>query len=143
MWPHACPTRARPLRGALIASAVRGALCALAPAEVEGEEWGEFAHLPSTRFTDFAEIRLEIERETERTTGRNKGISKAPIYLKIYSPHVLNLTMVDLPGITKVPVGDQPNDIETQIRAMCTEYTSNPSSIILAVTAANQDIANR
>ena len=38
-------------------------------------------------------------------TGKNKGISKIPINLKIYSPHVLNLTLVDLPGITKVPTG--------------------------------------
>ena len=40
--------------------------------------------------------------ETDRLTGTNKGISSVPIYLKIYSPHVLNLTLVDLPGLTKV-----------------------------------------
>lgn len=116
--------------------------CVTVPSDVDSDEWGEFAHLPSTRFSDFAEIRAEIERETERTTGRNKGISKSPIHLKIYSPHVLNLTVVDLPGITKVPVGDQPTDIEMQIRTMCHEYISNPSSVILAVSAANTDIAN-
>lgn len=43
---------------------------------------------------------------------------------------------------TKVPVGDQPQDIEKQIHAMCFEYVSNPNAIILAVTAANQDLAN-
>ena len=37
--------------------------------------------------------------------GKNKGISKISINLKIFSPHVLNLTLVDLPGITKVPTG--------------------------------------
>ena len=59
----------------------------------------------------------------------------------MYSPHVLTLTLVDLPGITKVPVGDQPDDIENQVREMCVKYISNPNSIILAVTAANTDIA--
>ena len=54
---------------------------------------------------------------------------------------MLTLTLVDLPGITKVPVGDQPEDIELQIREMCLKYISNPNSIILAVTAANTDIA--
>jgi len=49
---------------------------------------------------------------------------------------------VDLPGITKVPTGDQPEDVEEQIRAMCHEFTSNPNAIILAVTAANQDLVN-
>ena len=46
-----------------------------------------------------------------------------------------------MPGITKVPVGDQPDDIEIQVREMCLRYISNPNSIILAVTAANTDLA--
>lgn len=62
----------------------------------------EFLHLPGTKFFNFAEIREEIIRETERLTGNNKGISSKSINLRIYSPFVLNLTMVDLPGITKV-----------------------------------------
>uniref|UniRef100_A0A674JUU1 Dynamin-type G domain-containing protein n=1 Tax=Terrapene triunguis TaxID=2587831 RepID=A0A674JUU1_9SAUR len=97
--------------------------------------------VPSQTFTDFDEIRQEIETETERTTGTNKGISPEPLYLKIYSPHVLNLTLVDLPGITKVPVGDQPPDIEGQVREMILSYVSNPNCLILAVTAANTDMA--
>ena len=105
-------------------------------------EWGEFLHLPGQRFYDFNEIRAEIQRETERVTGKNKGISSKTINLKIFSPNVLNLTLVDLPGITKVPTGDQPEDVEEQIRAMCYEFISNPNAIILAVTAANSDLAN-
>ncbi|XP_060678385.1 dynamin-1-like protein isoform X2 [Hemiscyllium ocellatum] len=92
-------------------------------------------------FTDFDEIRQEIESETERVTGVNKGISPEPIHLKIYSSSVLNLTLIDLPGLTKVPVGDQPADIEQQIREMLASYISHPNSLILAVTAANTDLA--
>ena len=106
------------------------------------QEWGEFLHLPGKRFYDFTAIRNEIVRDTDRITGRNKGIDPKPIHLKIYSPHVLSLTVVDLPGIAKVAVGDQPEDIEELIRDMCMKYISNPNAIILAVTAANQDIAN-
>jgi dynamin 1-like protein len=94
------------------------------------------------RFHDFVSIRSEIVRETERLTGSNKGVDHTPIHLKIYSPEVLSLTLVDLPGIAKVPVGDQPENIEEQIRDMCLEYISNPNAIILAVTSANQDLAN-
>uniref|UniRef100_A0A669BIG4 Dynamin-1-like protein n=1 Tax=Oreochromis niloticus TaxID=8128 RepID=A0A669BIG4_ORENI len=83
----------------------------------------------------------EIENETERISGNNKGISDEPIHLKIFSPHVVNLTLVDLPGITKVPVGDQPKDIEIQIRDLILKHISNPNCIILAVTAANTDMA--
>jgi len=107
-----------------------------------GEEWGEFLHLPGQRFFDFSEIRAEIQRETERVSGKNKGISNKSINLKIFSPHVLNLTLVDLPGVTKVPTGDQPEDVEEQIRGMCHEFIVNPNAIILAVTAANQDLVN-
>lgn len=108
---------------------------------VEAEEWGKFLHTKNKIYTDFDEIRQEIENETERISGNNKGISSEPIHLKIFSPHVVNLTLVDLPGMTKVPVGDQPKDIELQIRELILRYISNPNSIILAVTAANTDMA--
>ncbi|KXL47491.1 hypothetical protein M433DRAFT_64126 [Acidomyces richmondensis BFW] len=106
------------------------------------EEWGEFLHIPGQKFFDFNKIREEIVRETESKTGRNAGISPAPINLRIYSPNVLTLTLVDLPGLTKVPVGDQPRDIERQIKEMVLKHISKPNAIILAVTAANTDLAN-
>lgn len=65
-----------------------------------------------------------------------------PINLRIFSPNVLTLTLVDLPGLTKVPVGDQPKDIEKQIRDMILKYVTKPNAIILAVTAGNTDLAN-
>lgn len=69
-------------------------------------EYGEFGHIEENKkFTDFNEIRKEIEAETGRGTEGSKGISKHPIKLRIVSPNVLNLTLVDLPGITKVPIG--------------------------------------
>ncbi|XP_072810612.1 dynamin-1-like protein isoform X6 [Vicugna pacos] len=108
---------------------------------VEAEEWGKFLHTKNKLYTDFDEIRQEIENETERISGNNKGVSPEPIHLKIFSPNVVNLTLVDLPGMTKVPVGDQPKDIELQIRELILRFISNPNSIILAVTAANTDMA--
>jgi len=106
------------------------------------DEWGEFLHLPGEKFYDFHKIRDEIVRDTEAKTGKNAGISPQPINLRIYSPNVLTLTLVDLPGLTKVPVGDQPRDIEKQIRDMLLKYIARPACIILAVTAANTDLAN-
>lgn len=106
------------------------------------EEWGEFLHLPNKKFYNFEDIRAEIVRETDAKTGKNLGISPVPINLRIYSPHVLTLTLVDLPGLTKVPVGDQPKDIERQIREMIMKFISKPNAIILSVNAANTDLAN-
>ncbi|XP_034444498.1 dynamin-1-like protein isoform X2 [Hippoglossus hippoglossus] len=108
---------------------------------IDGEEWGKFLHTKNKIYTDFEEIRSEIEAETDRISGNNKGVSDESIHLKIFSPHVVNLTLVDLPGITKLPVGDQPKDIEFQIKELIIKYISNPNSIILAVTAANTDMA--
>ncbi|CAI2165188.1 13719_t:CDS:10 [Funneliformis geosporum] len=118
----------------------------------EPEEYGEFLHASNQKFTDFTEIRKEIEAETARIAGQNKGISRSPMQLKIYSPNVLNLTLVDLPGLTKIPVGDQPTDIENQTRSLIHDYISKPNRHVFikfvqtylfdAVSAANVDLVN-
>jgi len=134
-------------------------------------EYAEFLHIPNQKFHDFNEVRNEINRETERVTGKSKNVSPLPIHIKIFSPQyvkrfcnitiiffkqiltglqslfyiktsVLNLTLIDLPGLTKVPVADQPKDIEIQIRKMVLQFINKPNCIILAVSPANSDIAN-
>uniref|UniRef100_A0A667YWD7 Interferon-induced GTP-binding protein Mx n=1 Tax=Myripristis murdjan TaxID=586833 RepID=A0A667YWD7_9TELE len=105
-------------------------------------EYAEFLHCKGKKFTEFDEVRQEIEAETDRVTGANKGISPVPINLRVYSPHVLNLTLVDLPGMTKVPVGDQPADIEFQIRDMLLQFVTKDNCLLLAVSPANSDLAN-
>ncbi|XP_029307718.1 dynamin-2 isoform X3 [Cottoperca gobio] len=105
-------------------------------------EYAEFLHCKGRKFVDFEEVRLEIEAETDRITGSNKGISTIPINLRVYSPNVLNLTLIDLPGMTKVAVGDQPHDIEHQIMEMLMQFITKESCLILAVTPANTDLAN-
>ncbi|KAK9727771.1 Dynamin- GTPase protein [Basidiobolus ranarum] len=109
---------------------------------LEAAEYAEFLHLPDNKFFDLNDVRKEIEKETSRLAGANKGISRVPIHLKIYSPDVLNLTLVDLPGLTKIPIGDQPSDIEKQTRHLIFDYINKPNSIILAVSPANVDIVN-
>lgn len=106
------------------------------------EEWGEFGHLDGKRFYDFSDIRREIERQTARLCGSGKGISSSPISLTIHSPKLLNLTLVDLPGMTKVAVQDQPQGIEQELRQLVFQFIDNPNSIIVAVSPANSDLAN-
>ena len=50
-------------------------------------EYGEFLHKKGEKYTDFGEIRKEIENDTDRITGANKGISNLPINLRVYSPN--------------------------------------------------------
>ncbi|GMP62241.1 hypothetical protein CsSME_00024417 [Camellia sinensis var. sinensis] len=105
------------------------------------QEYGEFSHLPRRKFTDYAMIRKEIADETDRVTGKTKQISPIPIHLSIYSPNVVNLTLIDLPGLTKVAVEGQPESIVEDIENMVRSYVEKPNSIILAISPANQDIA--
>ncbi|KAF7257638.1 hypothetical protein EG68_04666, partial [Paragonimus skrjabini miyazakii] len=112
----------------------------VAEGDGKSKEWASFLHRKDI-ITDFNEVRQEIKEQTDRVAGSGKAISHEPINLKIYSPRVLNLTLVDLPGITKVPVADQPEDIETLINQLCLQYVQNPNCVILAVTPANTDMA--
>jgi replication fork clamp-binding protein CrfC len=54
------------------------------------------------KFTDFDQIRTEIELRTSKQAGENKNITDAKIIVKVFSPNVINLTVVDLPGVVKV-----------------------------------------
>ncbi|GJN20162.1 hypothetical protein PR202_gb07504 [Eleusine coracana subsp. coracana] len=105
------------------------------------QEYAEFLHMPKRRFTDFALVRKEIQDETDRLTGKTKQISPVPIHLSIYSPHVVNLTLIDLPGLTKVAIEGQPESIVEDIENMVRSYVDKPNCLILAISPANQDIA--
>ncbi|KAL3537145.1 hypothetical protein ACH5RR_000511 [Cinchona calisaya] len=105
------------------------------------QDYAEFGHLPRRRFTDFAMVRKEIQDETDRITGKTKQISPVPIHLSIYSPYVVNLTLIDLPGLTKVAVEGQPESVVEDIENMVRSYVEKPNCIILAISPANQDIA--
>lgn len=111
--------------------------------EGQGQDvfWVEFLHRPGEKFADVASIRDEIQAETDRSAGTNKKLVPTALIVKVYSSDVVDLTVIDLPGITKVPVGDQPADIERLIRAMINSYIENANSIILAVHPANTDLA--
>jgi replication fork clamp-binding protein CrfC len=108
----------------------------------KARERAEFLHRPGVEYTDFQQISAEIVAETDRGTGGGRNISPIPINLKLWSPHVLNLTVVDLPGLVKNAVEGQDPRIVDQIHTMVKGVVSQRSSLILAVTPANDDIAN-
>lgn len=103
--------------------------------------WATFLHKPNVIYNDFSKVENEILRRTEELAGGKKNITEKPIILNIFSKFLYNLSFVDLPGLTKVPVDDQPKDIEIIIRKMVLNFIQNPNSIILAVVTANTDPA--
>ena len=107
-----------------------------------GEDYCEFLHKPGVKISDFSTITTEITNETNRVAGRNKMISDEPIILKIYSTNLVDLTLVDLPGLVKVPIAGQPDNIDSIVKKIVLDFISNPNAIILAISPANIDIAN-
>lgn len=104
-------------------------------------DWATFLHKPNVTYHDFDKVREEIELRTEEIAGENKNITDQPIVLNVYSKRMYNLSFVDLPGLTKVPIGGQPQDIEKKIKDLILHFIKNPNSIILAVVTANTDPA--
>ena len=51
---------------------------------------------------DMDAVRKFIDEDTEKVAGKNKSISNVPLRLKFYSKNVVDLLLVDLPGMTKV-----------------------------------------
>ncbi|XP_071736605.1 dynamin-related protein 4C-like [Rutidosis leptorrhynchoides] len=82
-----------------------------------------------------------IDNATVKIAGNNKGIVNVPLTLVVKKKGVPNLTMVDLPGITRVAVGDQPEDIYKQISGIIMEHIEPEESIILNVLNANNDFS--
>ena len=106
-----------------------------------GEPWAIFEERKGVKFTDFIKVRETIEALTDEVCKTDKNIVDKPIVLNVYSQTCPDLTLVDLPGVTRVPVGNQPKNIEQITKDMATRYIEDPLTIILCVIAANSDIA--
>ena len=93
------------------------------------------------KFTDPDEVRRVIERLTDKAAGDDKNISDVPIVCTVYSPTVPDLTLIDLPGITRNPTADQPENIEAITKGLVRKYCEDPNTLILIVIPANIDIS--
>ena len=102
--------------------------------------WAKFDELPNQKFTDFNKVKKTIEELTDKVCGQDKNIVDQPIILHIYSHTCPDLTLVDLPGITRIPIAGQVKNIEEVTKGMCRKYCGDPMSIILCVLPANADM---
>jgi dynamin 1-like protein len=80
---------------------------------------------------DFSKVREKINELTDKSAGKNKGIIDDPIVLTVYSTTCPDLTIIDLPGITRIPLqnSDQPKDIEKITKNMALKYNSLISNL--------------
>jgi dynamin 1-like protein len=98
--------------------------------------------LPIPLDAEMDEVRRFINQKTVEIAGTGMNINEKPIIINIYSPHVPNLTLVDLPGLTMVACTDkgQPVDIKEKIEELVVSYIKQPRTIILTVIQARNDI---
>jgi len=78
------------------------------------QPWARFEEVPNKKFTDFQEVKQTIDFLTDKVCGKSKNIIDKPIVLTVYSHTCPDLTLIDLPGITRIPMAgsDQPDNIE-------------------------------
>lgn len=91
--------------------------------------------------TDFDKVRDKIQELTDKACGKSKGIVDDPIILNVYSNSCPDLTLIDLPGITRIAVSGQDDNIEAITKNMAERYCADERTIILAVVPANQDMS--
>lgn len=108
---------------------------------VGSQPWAEFEEQKG-KITDFTKVEGVILDLTDKVAGKNKNIVDIPIVVRIYSHTCPDLTLVDLPGITRIPLAGsgQPDNIYEVTKSMCAKYANDPRTIILAVIPANQDL---
>ena len=104
------------------------------------EEYGEFPALRLGKITNFAQIQQTLT-DLNLAVPSSEAVSNEPIDLRIYSPHVPDLTLIDLPGYIQIASMDQPDFLRDKIASLCEKYIREPN-IVLAVCAADVDLAN-
>ncbi|KAL9127883.1 MAG: hypothetical protein Q9217_003319 [Psora testacea] len=103
-------------------------------------EYGEFPSLGLGKITDFTHIQRTLT-DLNLAVPAADCVSDDPIQLTICSPNVPDLSLIDLPGYIQVSGLDQPTELKQKIADLCDKYIQ-PPNIILAISAADVDIAN-
>ncbi|KAF1345803.1 P-loop containing nucleoside triphosphate hydrolase protein [Delphinella strobiligena] len=103
-------------------------------------EYGEFPALGLGKITDFAQIQKTLT-DLNLAVPEADCVSDDPIQLRICSPSVPDLSLIDLPGYIQVTGFDQPTALKQKISELCDKYIQSPN-IILAISAADVDLAN-
>ncbi|XP_038201951.1 interferon-induced GTP-binding protein Mx1-like isoform X1 [Arvicola amphibius] len=109
----------------------------------EGEKWrGKVTYKDTeVELSDPSQVEEEITKAQNFIAGKGLGISSELISLDVSSPNIPDLTLIDLPGITRVAVGNQPVDIGRQIKRLIKTYIQKQETINLVVVPSNVDIA--
>uniref|UniRef100_A0A8C9WLT8 MX dynamin like GTPase 1 n=1 Tax=Scleropages formosus TaxID=113540 RepID=A0A8C9WLT8_SCLFO len=107
------------------------------------QEWhGKISYQDITKeIDDPSEVGRLIREAQDEMAGIGVGISDDLISLEIFSPDIPDLTLIDLPGIARVAVKGQPENIGEQIKRLIKKFITKQETINLVVVPCNVDIA--
>uniref|UniRef100_A0A8C1KUP2 Uncharacterized protein n=1 Tax=Cyprinus carpio TaxID=7962 RepID=A0A8C1KUP2_CYPCA len=92
-------------------------------------------------FGDPSLVEKHVEEAQNELAGKGVKICDDLITLEVRSADVCDLTLIDLPGIARVPVQGQPQDIGNQIQRLIMKFIEKPETINMVVVPCNTDIA--
>ncbi|SCZ93421.1 BZ3500_MvSof-1268-A1-R1_Chr6-3g08649 [Microbotryum saponariae] len=110
------------------------------PSDPNPKTFAEFPSLGPGHITDFSLVQRTLV-DLNLSVPASECVSDSPIHLRIHSPNVPDLSLVDLPGYVQISSMDQPEELKEKIHKLCDKYIRSPN-IILAVCAADVDLAN-
>ncbi|GAA6007313.1 hypothetical protein JCM10207_001584 [Rhodosporidiobolus poonsookiae] len=110
------------------------------PANPRPTTFAEFPSLGPGHITDFSLVQQTLV-DLNLSVPASECVSDSPIHLRIHSPNVPDLSLVDLPGYVQISSMDQPEELKDKIASLCEKYIRAPN-LILAVCAADVDLAN-
>lgn len=95
--------------------------------------------LPDVQQSEKLMIKREIERKTIEIAGEGENIGFQEIIVKVYSPNVQHLSLIDLPGLISVNKNND-NDVKQQIEQLVESYIERDRTLVLCVMPARVDI---
>ena len=111
------------------------------PTDPHPKTYAEFpSFAPGQQILDFTQVQRTL-LDLNLSIPADQAVSSIPVELRIHSPNVPDLSLVDLPGYIELSSMDQPDTLKDEIANLCEKYIK-PPNIILAVCAADVDLAN-
>ena len=113
---------------------------------IDNNKWTQLNRInltsPKPTLDELENIKNYIKKLTIQYAGEQMNISHTEIQLRIYSPNIININLIDLPGLTMIACRDkgQPDDIKLQIQTLIKKYIENENNIVLCVMPAREDL---
>ena len=106
------------------------------------QDYAILADSPNQKYTDFEQVRVYLQNKMNETAQSPKGITADPVVVKIFVKEGVNISLIDMPGLSKISPQGKSSDVPTLIEEINRTLIQNPNNILLAISPANVDVVN-